>query len=225
MHSAVRRQVAAIALVLGLAFLAALSSSPHAVVAQVEAMARSPLAFVAVLAGLYVVRPLVLWPISGLSVVAGYGLGLAGGLPVALAGAVLTCIPAFLLARCAPREQGVFGQLHHRSQRLVSAIGEVRGVLAARLLPVPADVISYGAGLSTVSMRGFLAGTVLGEIPWVLAGVLTGSSMRTLSLQGASGGLPLLIGTTALGVLVVAGPAIRHLQRRGRIPSLESLSS
>ena len=225
MHPAVRRQVAAIACVLGVAAVATLSSSPAAILATVETVAGSPLALVGLLAGLYAVRPLVLWPISALSVLAGYGLGVTLGVPVALAGAVLTCIPPYLLARHAPRETGIFGRLHRRSQDLVDTIGELRGVVAARLLPVPADVISYGAGLSTVSPRAFVAGTLLGEIPWVAAGVVTGASMRTLTLDGASAGLPLLAGTAALGVLVLSGPAIRHLQAQDRLPSLESLSS
>jgi len=225
MHPAVRRQIVAIVCVLAAAAVATLASSPAAVLAAVETVAGSPLALVGVLAVLYAVRPLVLWPISLLSVLAGYGLGVTLGVPVALVGAVLTCLPPYLFARHAPRETGVFGRLHRRSQDVVAAIGERRGVFAARLLPLPADVISYGAGLSTVSTRSFVAGTLLGEIPWVVAGVVTGSSMRTLSLKGASAGLPLLAGMAALGVLILAGPAIRHLQQRGRLPSLESLSS
>lgn len=225
MHPAVRRQVAAIVFVLSIAAVATLASSPAAVLEAVETVAGSPLALVGVLAFLYAVRPLLLWPISLLSILAGYGLGVTLGVPVALAGAVLTCIPPYLLARRAPRETGVFGRLHRRSQDVVAAIGELRGVVAARLLPAPADVISYGAGISTISTRGFVLGTFFGEIPWVVTGVVTGSSMRTLSLQGASAGLPLLAGTAALGVLVLAGPAIRHLQQQDRLPSLESLSS
>ncbi|WP_136689005.1 TVP38/TMEM64 family protein [Halorhabdus amylolytica] len=225
MHPAVRRQVTAVVFVLSVAAVATLASSPAAVLETVETVAGSPLALVGVLAGLYAVRPLVLWPISALSILAGYGLGVTLGVPVALAGAVLTCIPPYLLARRAPRETGIFGRLHRRSQEVVAAIGELRGVVAARLLPLPADVISYGAGLSTVSGRAFVVGTFFGEIPWVVTGVVTGSSMRTLTLEGASAGLPLLAGTAGLGVLVLAGPAVRHLQAQDRLPSLESLSS
>ncbi len=211
--------------VLVVAAIATVTSSPTDVITTVETVAGSPLAFVGVLAVLYTVRPLVLWPISLLSILAGYGLGVPLGVPVALAGAVLTCIPPYVLARRAPREAGLFGRLYRRSRDVVTAVGELRGVVAARLFPVPADVISYGAGLSTVSARAFVTGTFVGEIPWVVAGVLTGSSMRTLTLSGASESLPLLLGAGGLGLLVLAGPAIRHLQRRDRLPTLDSLSS
>ncbi|QGN05831.1 TVP38/TMEM64 family protein [Halorhabdus sp. CBA1104] len=225
MHPAVRRQAVAIGVVLVVAALATVTSSPTDVLAAVEAVTDSPLAFIGVLTVCYAVRPLVLWPISLLSILAGYGLGAAIGVPVALVGAVLTCLPPYVLARRAPRETGLFGRLHRRSREAVTAVGERRGVVAARLLPVPADVISYGAGLSTVSTRAFVTGTFLGEIPWVAAGVLTGSSMRTLTLAGASESLPLLLGAGGLGILVLAGPTIRHLQRRDRLPTLDSLSS
>lgn len=225
MHPGVRRQVAAIVCVLGVAAVATRSSSPTEMLATVEGIAGSPLAFLAVLAVLYAVRPLLLWPISLLSVLAGYGLGLPLAAPVALAGAVLTCLAPYLLARHAPRETGAFARLHDRGRSAVATIGDRRGVVAARLLPVPADVISYGAGLAGVPTRAFVVGTVLGEIPWVLAGVIAGSSMRTLTLEGTVASLPLIAGGAALGVLLVAGPAIRHLQSRGRLPSLESLGS
>ncbi|MFB6200717.1 MAG: TVP38/TMEM64 family protein [Halorhabdus sp.] len=222
---AVRRQAVAITGVLTVAAVAMFVSSPAAVIESVERTAGSPVALIGVLAGLYAVRPVLLWPISALSILAGYSLGATVGAPVALVGAVCTSVPPYLLARHAPRETGLFGKVHRRSRSVVGAVGELRGVVAARLLPLPADVISYGAGLSTVSKRAFVVGTLLGEIPWVAAGVLTGSSMRTLSLQGATAGLPLLAGMAGFGMLVLAGPAIRHLQQQNRLPSLESLES
>ncbi|MFW5920104.1 MAG: hypothetical protein ACOCSF_07965, partial [Halanaeroarchaeum sp.] len=83
MHPAVRRQGAVLAVVAAVATGAALASSPAAVLEHVERFATSPLSFVLVMAGLYTVRPLLLWPISALSILAGYGLGVTVGIPVA----------------------------------------------------------------------------------------------------------------------------------------------
>jgi uncharacterized membrane protein YdjX (TVP38/TMEM64 family) len=69
--------------------------------------------------------------------------------------------------------------------------------------------------MADVSPRSFLLGTALGELPWVVAAVVAGSSMRSLSLRGADAGLPLVVGAAALAVLLVAGPAYRHLRGRG----------
>jgi uncharacterized membrane protein YdjX (TVP38/TMEM64 family) len=88
-------------------------------------------------------------------------------------------------------------------------------VAAGHLAPLPVDPVSYAAGLSDVSPRSFLLGTGAGELPWVVAAVVAGSSMRSLSLRGADAGLPLVVGAAALAVLLVAGPAYRHLRGRG----------
>jgi len=85
-------------------------------------------------------------------------------------------------------------------------------VLAARLSPLPADPVSYGAGFSGVSLRAYVLGTFVGEIPWVVVEVLAGTSMRTLSMEGLSASLHLLALSFALAVLVVAGPAYRHVR-------------
>ncbi|CCQ33319.1 SNARE associated golgi family protein [Halorhabdus tiamatea SARL4B] len=218
MQPAVRRQLAAIAGVAVVAGAVAVFGSPDALRSVVETAVGSPLAFAAVVLAVYTVRPLVLWPISAVSIFVGYGLGVPLGVPVGLIGAVCTSLPAYLLARHAPREQGIFGRLHERGRRVVETTGAFRGVAAARLLPLPADAISYGAGLSSVSTRSFVAGTLVGQVPWVLAGVVAGSSMRTLAVEGSAGGLPLVVGAAAVGVLVLAGPAIRHLAEYDRVP-------
>ncbi|MFB6129014.1 MAG: TVP38/TMEM64 family protein, partial [Halorhabdus sp.] len=191
MQPAVRRQLAAFAAVAVAAAGVAVFGSLDALQSVVETTVGSPLAFAAVLVAVYAVRPLVLWPISAVSILVGYGLGVPLGVPVGLLGAVCTSLPAYLLARHAPRERGLFGRLHDRASHVVGTTGAFRGVVAARLLPLPADAISYGAGLSSVSTRAFVVGTFVGQLPWVFAGVVAGSSMRTLAVGGSAGGLPL----------------------------------
>ena len=225
MQPAVRRQLGAVALVAVVAAAVALLGSPDALGSAVETAVGSPLAFGAVLLAVYAVRPLVLWPISAVSVFVGYGLGVPLGVPVGLFGAVCTSLPAYLLARHAPRDHGFFGRIHEHGRHVVAATGAFRGVAAARLLPLPADVISYGAGLSSVSTRSFVAGTLVGQLPWVLAGVVAGSSMRTLAVGESAGGLPLVVGATAVGVLVLAGPALRRLAASDDVPVPDSFGS
>ncbi|WEL16517.1 putative membrane protein YdjX, TVP38/TMEM64 family, SNARE-associated domain [Halorhabdus sp. SVX81] len=225
MEPAVRRQLGAIAAVALAAGGVAVFGSLDALQSVVEIAVDSPLAFAAVLIAVYAVRPLVLWPISAVSILVGYGLGIPLGVPVGLLGAVCTSLPAYLLARHAPRERGLFGRLHDRGSHVVDTTGAFRGVAAARLLPLPADVISYGAGLSSVPTRAFVAGTLVGQLPWVLAGVVAGSSMRTLAVEGSAGGLPLVVGAAAVGVLVLASPVIRHIADYDRLPSMGSSGS
>lgn len=191
----------------------ALLFSPSTVLGELLALSGQPLVFGLALAVVYLVRPLFVWPITAVSVLVGYVYGPVAGFPIALVGAVLTCLPPFLVARRAETDAGLFGMLGRSGNRLVARAGERRGVVAARLTPLPADVISYAAGLSGVSVASFLFGTLLGEVPWVTAAVLAGNSMRQLSL-GADPGLPVLVGAASLSVLLLAGPAYRHLRGR-----------
>lgn len=215
MESATRRQVLGSALAGGVVLATALTLSPATLLARVEMLSSDPLLFGGVLTLVYLGRPFLLWPISAVSVLVGYVLGLELGLVVSLAGAVGTSLVPFGIARYTRTTGGLFGSLGEHGDRLVETTGALRGVVAARLAPLPADAVAYATGLSGVSLPTMLLGTAIGELPWVVAAVLAGSSMRTLSVQGLGTGLPLLVGTTSLAVLVVAGPVYRHLRGHG----------
>jgi uncharacterized membrane protein YdjX (TVP38/TMEM64 family) len=215
MQRATRRQLFGSVFAGGAVLAAAVLLSPAAVLAHAEALSARPGLFAGALVAIYLFRPFLLWPISAISVLVGYVYGLSVGVPVGLAGAVLTSLPPFALARYVRTDDGVFGYLGQHGDRLVDATGELRGIVAARLAPLPADGVAYAAGLSRVSVGTMLVGTFLGEFPWVVAAVLAGSSMRTLSVQGLGTGLPLVVGAGSLAVLLLAGPAYRHLRERG----------
>jgi uncharacterized membrane protein YdjX (TVP38/TMEM64 family) len=121
-------------------------------------------------------------------------------------------LPPFLLARYASSDAGPFGAIGDRGSRLADAVGETRGVLAARLSPVPGDAVSYGAGLSEVSVGAFLLGTIVGEIPWALVAVFAGDSMRTLALSGFALSPAAVIVIASLGVVVLSGPLYSRLR-------------
>jgi uncharacterized membrane protein YdjX (TVP38/TMEM64 family) len=206
MDRATRRQLVGVAGLLGFAGGVALLFSPTAVVAKLESLAARPLLFALVLVGLYLVRPFLLWPVSSVAIALGYLYGPAIAIPLALAGAALTGLPPFLLGRYAQTDLGLFGYIGTTGGRLVDTVGETRGVIAARFSPVPGDPISYAAGLSGVSLRSFLAGTVVGEIPWAIVTVFTGASMRTLDPGEFTASPELVVALGGLAVLVLAGP-------------------
>jgi len=213
-----RRQVAGSALLLGVALAATLLLSPARLLAELAALSTRPLLFGGALLVLYLVRPLFAWPISPVSALVGYVLGVEYGVPVALVGATLTCVPPFLFARyvgadASESTETIVGRLGTAGRRVVEVTGATRGVLAARLSPLPADPVSYGAGVSGVSTRAFVAGTFVGEVPWVVLEVLAGASMRQLSMQGLGAGLHVVVGSAAVALLVLAGPTYRHVWR------------
>lgn len=170
--------------------------------------------FPAVLLGLYAVRPLLAWPITALSVVVGFRYGVTIGLPMALAGAVATSLIPYAAARYLQTDAGLIGRVSAVSERFFGATGDLRGVVAARLAPTPAEVISAAAGIARVSVPAFVLGTAIGELPWTLAAVLAGDSMRRLAMEGVG----IDPGLVAVGLLVagllLAGPAYRLLRDR-----------
>jgi uncharacterized membrane protein YdjX (TVP38/TMEM64 family) len=190
--------------------------SPAVLIREVMHLADHPVYLAGVIVGLYLIRPLFAWPTMPLSAFVGFVLGIEYGIPVALMGALVTCLIPYRFAERAGEQGGLFGWLSDSGQRIIEVTGETRGVLAARLSPVPADPVSYGAGLAGVSTRAFVVGTFVGEIPWVVVEVAAGASMRSLTLSGLSiEALPqllVLLGATA--VLVLAGPAYRHFSTR-----------
>ena len=215
MNPAARRQALGVAGLAAVALLAALTLSPGALVDRLTGLTADPVAFVAVLAAVYLARPFLLWPVTALAVLVGYLYGPAIGVPVALAGTGLSNLPPFLIARRADAEAGLLAPFGMAGDRLVGAVGEVRGVLAARLLPLPGDAVSYGAGLSGISTGSFLVGTVVGEVPWATVAVLTGDSMRRLSLSALGPSLELVAAAAGLSLLVLAGPVYSHLAGPG----------
>jgi len=209
MHPATRRQAAAVVGLLAVSGLATLAVSPAVALARLEALAGAPLVLAGVLVAVYLVRPFLLWPMSLVAVVLGYLYGPVA-LPIALAGALLTVTPPYLLGRYARTDMGLFGTVGNSGRRLVGAVGETRGVLAARLSPVPGDPISYCAGLTGVSARPFYLGTLLGEVPWAVVAVLTGASMRSLSLAEFAVSPALVVVLAGLAVLTLSGPLYNH---------------
>lgn len=211
MRRASLRQAAGIGVVLSVAAAAALTTSPEALFARAERLARRPVLFAAVLLGLYLVRPLLAWPISALSILLGYVLGPAA-IPIALAGAVVTALPAYAVARYLGHDAGFLARVGDAAGGVRRTTGDLRGVVAVRLAPLPTDPVSYAAGLAGVPLRAYVAGTAVGEAPWVVAAVLLGASAGELTTAGG-GADPLLMVTTVVlaALLAVSGPAYRRL--------------
>lgn len=210
---ATRRQFGGLGVVVAALTCAALVLSPRAVLDSVAGLSAHPWRFLAVLTVLYLARPFLLWPVSALSLTVGFVLGATYGIPVAIAGTLLSNTAPFLLARYARSDEGVVGLAAGPTERFAEAIGEFRGVVAARLAPLPADVVSAGAGLSEVSLRAYLLGTLVGESPWIAAEVIAGASMHALSVHGLRHSLALFAAATTCSALLLAGPAYRYVHR------------
>ena len=212
MDAATRRQLTGLALAVSAVAVASLAVSPERVLRGVAAVAADPLVFALAMLALAVCRPVVAWPMTPLVGVVGFVLGVTPlSLALGVAIATGTAVVPYLLARRYRPTTGVLGWVGTTGADCFETAGDTRGVVVARLAPLPTDVVSYGAGLSRVAARPYLLGTALGESPWVLAALLAGASRETLTTDGLSAGLPLVVGGLAVGALLVSGPVYRQL--------------
>ncbi len=110
---------------------------------------------------------------------AGVLFGVAGGVALTLAAAVLGAAIAFLLARGAGAAP-ISRLLGPRAAHWREWIAE-RGfsaVLTARLLPgTPASVLNYAAGLTAMPLRAFAAAVAIGAMPKTIAYVALGGAL------------------------------------------------
>jgi len=235
MQSSGRTRVLAGAVAASAMVAAGLLVSPSAALAAVDSLTADPLAFGLVVAGLYLVRPLLAWPTTPLAVVVGYGYGVALGVPVALAGVVVTVLPIFVavgwLAGGEPTENpGATSNGYEESGRLERAgdavaryyetAGPLRGVVASRLAPIPSDVATCAAAVSGVPLRWFVVGTAVGELPWTVAAVVVGASAATATAGGVGdAGLAVSLAGLLAACLLLAGPAYRALRSRDPLPA------
>ncbi|MFC6768222.1 TVP38/TMEM64 family protein [Natrinema soli] len=170
--------------------------------------------FLLVLFTLYVVRPFIAAPLSLFSIFVGYRFDLYLGIPIALFGTIVTCLPPFVIAQYFRGGSGFFGWLSKKGEDVFETTGGVRGVIAARLSPAPADAISYSAGFSGVPMSTFIAGTSIGELPWATAYVVTGASMRNLTMGQIQLDWRILAVGAIIAFALVAKPGYEKLRSK-----------
>lgn len=190
--------------------LASLLVSPDAILTRGRWVLASPV-FPLVLVGLYLVRPFVAWPISLLSALVGFRYGVALGLPIALAGTVVTSLPPFAAGRWFPSGDGLAGWLAAGSERYFTRVGDLRGLVAARLAPTPAEATSTAAGMAGVGFATFTLGTLVGELPWTVAAVLAGASLASFDPASVALDPRAVVAGLLVAVLLLAGPAYRLL--------------
>lgn len=130
---------------------------------------------------LYLVRPVVLLPVTVLTVFSGFlfgpFLGLGFALGATLASTVLTYLVAARVGRV-PHAGGLAARLRART---------FATVVVARLGAVPGDLVNASAGAVRAPLLPFMAATALGGLPGLLAGVLAGAAVdgpfRTSGVQ------------------------------------------
>ncbi|WP_439025607.1 TVP38/TMEM64 family protein [Haloarchaeobius sp. DT45] len=160
----------------------------------------------------YLIRPFLALPVSLFSLIILLRFGWLG-FPIAIVGTVFTSLPPYLLARRYDGDSVIIGRFRKFGSDAFDATGGLRGMIAIRLTPTPADVVSYGAGLSNVPVGSFVFGTAIGITPWVLMYMVIAQSARAAT-GTAPVDLRLLAVFAVLAVVLVARPLAKTVRSR-----------
>jgi uncharacterized membrane protein YdjX (TVP38/TMEM64 family) len=158
-----------------------------------------------------VVRPLVLFPATLVTVAAGMLFGPVVGVVVAAAAANLSAMVGYGVGRTLGRSRASTDD-----NALSGWAARLRGnsfeaVLLMRLLFLPYDLVNYGCGLLKIRTKPFLAATAIGSLPGTIAFVLAGASITRFD-QGIRG---LDRRTLVASVLLIVGSiALSRVLRR-----------
>jgi uncharacterized membrane protein YdjX (TVP38/TMEM64 family) len=169
----------------------------------------APVAF----AGLYAVVCLSPLPKTVFTLAAGALFGVAAGIGVVCCGALLGAVGALYLGRLLGRDavRWLGGARLDAFDARLSRHG-LRSILLARLIPVvPFTAVNYLAGVTSVRLRDFLAGTALGILPTTTAYVTVGA------YGWQPGAWPLWAALSGLLLLTVGG-LVAERRRRTRRP-------
>lgn len=123
----------------------------------------------------YIVRTFLFLPSSILEVAAGSVYGPFFGTILNCIGANISAALAFGIGRVLGRD--FFTKHEHGRLRVYDEALTKDGfsaVLILRVLFVPFDVVNYGAGMTGMKFRDYMAGTVLGSLPAIVAFTVAG---------------------------------------------------
>lgn len=150
----------------------------------------------------FVVGGLVVFPILVLIAATAAALGPWLGFFTAMAGALLSALVLFSIGRVLGRErlQHLLGRRAARIQERIVGRG-ILAVVVIRMIPIaPYSVVNVVAGASTLPLRDFMVGTLLGITPGILAMAVLGAQIADLA-RNASWSNVLLLALAFLGWL------------------------
>ena len=165
-------------------------------------------------AGVYALRPLVLFPAALMTIAGGLLFGPVVGVIATVLGANASAMTAYWVARSVGFEREVqpdaAGLVARWSTRMRSE--SFVSVMLMRLLFLPYDLVNYAAGFLRIRPWPFLLATAIGSLPGTIAFTLAGASIESLD-EGPAGIDPVVLGMSVLVFLVSVGISLM-LKRR-----------
>ena len=175
-----------------------------------------PLIYIA----LYILRPLIFFPATLVTLLSGFLFGPIGIL-YTIIGSNSSALLAFFVGQYFGKglldSEESAGLVQRYAQRMRDNSFET--VLLMRLLFLPYDLVHYVAGFLRIDWKAFLLATIIGSIPGTISFVLLGGSFGTLDalLQGEISVNPWALGLS-IGLIVISIALSRFLKRREAAP-------
>ncbi|HSL58397.1 MAG TPA: VTT domain-containing protein [Acidimicrobiales bacterium] len=163
----------------------------------------------------YLVRPLVLFPATLLTIAGGLLFGPVGGVAVVIVGANASALVAYGVGRMLGRAPSGDGEVDSLAARWAGRMrtSSFETVLLMRLLFLPYDLVNYLSGVLRVRWVPFLLATAIGSLPGTVSFVLLGASIEQLD-EGLGGISPTTL--VASVVLIVASLVVARVLRARR---------
>ncbi|WP_439363014.1 VTT domain-containing protein [Bradyrhizobium sp. DASA03005] len=142
----------------------------------------------------FVLGGLVIFPVLVLIAATAAALGPWLGFVTAMAGVLLSALMLFAIGRFLGRErlQRLLGRRAARIQERVVGKG-ILAVVVIRMIPIaPFSLVNVAAGASTLPLRDFMVGTLLGMMPGILAMAVLGAQIADLARNASLSNIALL---------------------------------
>lgn len=136
----------------------------------------------AIYIGLYIIRPLIFFPATLITLIGGFIFGPLWGILYAIIGSNASAMLAYVVGRyfgagLLDSEKGK-GLLNKYAARMKE--NSFESVLIMRLLFLPYDLVHYVAGFLGINWRAFITATAIGALPGTISFVLFGASFGML---------------------------------------------
>lgn len=170
---------------------------------------------------LYIIGTILILPSTPLNLSGGAIFGIWWGTVWTTIAAIIAAIIAFYYSRTIGRDL-----IAHRMEKSITTInaemqqGGLFYMFAIRLLPIiPYGIVNFAAGLTSISFRDYIIGTMLGTLPGILPFVMMGSGLKSVT----QGDILPFMGALALTGILVGGATWYRRHRRSPIEDLTKI--
>ena len=163
----------------------------------------------------YALLPLILFPVSILSLLGGWIFGITWGIIYTLIGSSVSATVAYGVGRWFGRDMQLPDHATSKAGRWLHRMREQSflSVLMLRLLFVPYDLVNYAAGCLRIRWLPFISASMIGVMPGMVAIILSGASIEGSLSDGQVRVQPWTI-AVSIGIIMISIAVSRFIARR-----------